>query len=145
MSEVFRRFMNFTQVNQLFSVEMVYKNCQSLTQNSVEFCPQELACTQCLTLSLFSPPCPMSANVSSVKPDHRDNHHSSAISTKSLADSECEEMLCCQLEGSDFSPDEWRKGSVTPVNDPQRPLVSCPGTTQWPPLRFNEKPKWPLL
>lgn len=59
--------------------------------------------------------------------------------------SECEEMLCCQLEGSGFSPDEWRKGSVTPVNDPQRPLVSCPGTTQWPPLRVIEEPKWPLL
>ncbi|KAA8584077.1 hypothetical protein FQN60_015285 [Etheostoma spectabile] len=84
-------------------------------------------------------------DVSSVKPDRRDNHHSSAISTKSLARSECEEMLCCQLEGSGFSPDEWRKGSVTPVNDPQRPLVSCPGTTQWPPLRVIEEPKWPLL
>lgn len=71
----------------------------------------------------LSPPHPrlLSANVSSVKPDHRDNHHSSAISTKSLAGSECEEMLCCQVGGSGFSPDEWRKGSATPVNDPQRP------------------------
>lgn len=47
--------------------------------------------------------------------------------------------------GSGFSSDEHRKGSVTPVNDPQRPLVSCPGTTQWPPLRLTEEPKWPLL
>lgn len=91
------------------------------------------------------PSLPLSANVSSVKPDRGDNHHSSAISTKSLAGSECEEMLCCQLDGSGFSPDEWRKGSVTPVNDPQRPLVSCPGTTQWPPLRVTEESKWPLL
>ncbi|KAI4812660.1 hypothetical protein KUCAC02_024030 [Chaenocephalus aceratus] len=97
------------------------------------------------TLSSLSTPCPLSTSVSSVQPDRGDNHHSSAISTKSLARPECEEMLCCQLEGSGFSPDEWRKGSVTPVNDPQRPLVSCPGTTQWPPLRVIEEPIWPLL
>ena len=31
---------------------------------------------------LTLPPCPLSANVSSVKPDRGDNHHSSAISTE---------------------------------------------------------------
>lgn len=73
------------------------------------------------------PSLPLSANVSSVKPDRGDNHHSSAISTKSLAGSECEEMLCCQLDGSGFSPDEWRKGSVTPVNDPNGPWFPVQG------------------
>lgn len=58
----------------------------------------------------FPSACPLSADVSSVKPDHEDNDHPSVISTKSLAGFECEEMLCCQLEGSGFSPDEWRKG-----------------------------------
>lgn len=48
---------------------------------------------------LIPPPCLLSADVSAVKPNLWDNHHSSTISSKS---SECEEMLCCQLEGSSF-------------------------------------------
>lgn len=37
------------------------------------------------------------------------------------------------------------RGSVTPVNDPQWPPVSCPGTTQWASLRVTEELKWSLL
>lgn len=75
--------------------------------------------------SLSSSPQPLSTNVSFMKPNLRDNHHSSAISTESLADSECEEMLCCQLEAL-VSPrmsgerGQWRL-STTP-NGPWFPV-----------------------
>lgn len=66
--------------------------------------------TVCVCDSVLSSLWSLSVMVSSVKPNLWDHHHSSAISTTSLATAECTEMLCCQLPGSDFSTDGWRRG-----------------------------------